>query len=63
MKVFITGVSSGIGEASAQQYAKRGATPGLVARRQSQLSEIAQRFQMLGAAQTLPLGTGQSYNT
>ncbi|HSW84715.1 MAG TPA: SDR family NAD(P)-dependent oxidoreductase, partial [Usitatibacter sp.] len=33
MKVFLTGASSGIGEAMARIYAARGATLGLVARR------------------------------
>jgi short-subunit dehydrogenase len=33
-RVFITGASSGIGEALARHYAARGATLGLVARRE-----------------------------
>ncbi len=33
MKVFLTGASSGIGEALARHYAARGATLGLFARR------------------------------
>lgn len=40
MKVFITGASSGIGEALAREFAERGATLGLVARRQSLLDEL-----------------------
>ena len=39
--VFLTGASSGLGEALARHYAKRGATLGLVARRQSKLDRVA----------------------
>jgi len=39
--VFLTGASSGLGEALARHYAKRGATLGLVARRQSELDRVA----------------------
>lgn len=41
MKVFITGASSGIGAALAREFAQRGATLGLVARRQPLLDELA----------------------
>jgi len=41
LKVFITGASSGIGEALARQYAAVGATLGLAARRAPQLQAIA----------------------
>jgi len=41
MNVFITGASSGIGAALAREFAARGATLGLVARRRDTLAEIA----------------------
>jgi len=40
MKVFLTGASSGIGEALARHYAGRGATLGLLARREEQLRNL-----------------------
>lgn len=51
MNVFITGASTGIGAALAREYARRGATLGLVARRAQALQELAA---------TLP-GTHQVY--
>ena len=44
MKVFITGASSGIGEALAVYYAGKGATLGLAARRQDVLEALNQRL-------------------
>ncbi|AGK47725.1 MULTISPECIES: SDR family oxidoreductase [Burkholderia] len=44
LKVFITGASSGLGLALAAEYARHGATLGLVARRADALAEFAQRF-------------------
>ena len=41
MKVFITGASSGIGEALARHYAGNGATLGLFARRDTELARVA----------------------
>lgn len=44
LKVFITGASSGIGEALAVYYAAQGATLGLVARRAEFLADLNQRL-------------------
>lgn len=41
MKIFLTGASSGIGEALAKHYAAQGATLGLVARREAAISHLA----------------------
>jgi NAD(P)-dependent dehydrogenase (short-subunit alcohol dehydrogenase family) len=41
MNVFVTGASSGIGEALARHYASRGATLGLFARREAELARVA----------------------
>ena len=41
LKVFLTGASSGLGEALAKHYAARGATLGLVARRRDELERVA----------------------
>ncbi|WP_220807953.1 SDR family oxidoreductase [Noviherbaspirillum aridicola] len=43
-RVFITGASSGIGEALAMRYAEQGAILGLAARREPQLRELAARL-------------------
>ena len=50
MKVFLTGASSGIGEALARRYAARGATLGLVARRMPLLARL--RADLSGACET-----------
>lgn len=42
MRVFLTGASSGLGEALARHYAAKGATLGLVARREPELQVLAQ---------------------
>lgn len=44
LKVFITGASSGIGQALAEHYVRRGAVVGLVARRADSLAAFAARF-------------------
>ena len=49
-KVYITGASSGIGAALAIEYAKRGATLGISARRSEKLEVVAQQCKESGAA-------------
>ena len=49
LSVFITGASSGIGQALAAYYAKQGATLGLAARRDEQLKALAERLAKDGA--------------
>ena len=46
--VFITGASSGIGEYIAYEYAKQGATIGLVARRKELLEKVSAKCEELG---------------
>ena len=48
-KIFITGASSGIGAALAIEFAKRGATLGISARRSEKLQSIAQKCNESGA--------------
>src|SRR5215813_8465877 len=43
-RVLLTGASSGIGEAAAEQFAQRGATVVVVARRQDLLDALADRI-------------------
>jgi short-subunit dehydrogenase len=52
-RVIITGASSGIGAALAREYAKRGATLGLIARRQAELDALAS--ELGGTAVTYPV--------
>jgi NAD(P)-dependent dehydrogenase (short-subunit alcohol dehydrogenase family) len=53
--IFITGASSGIGEALAVEFAKRGYAVALAARRVERLEALAGRLAGLGAAAVLPL--------
>lgn len=48
--VFLTGASSGIGEALAVEIARRGAILGLLARREELLRELAEKCEAAGAA-------------
>ena len=52
-KIFITGASSGIGEALAIEYAKRGAILGLCARRTEKLDDVANKCREFGAKEVL----------
>ncbi|XP_010253812.1 PREDICTED: 11-beta-hydroxysteroid dehydrogenase 1B-like [Nelumbo nucifera] len=51
--VLITGASSGIGEHLAYEYARRGASLVLVARREKSLREVAERARQLGSPDVL----------
>lgn len=58
--VWITGASSGIGEALAYELAERGATLVLSARRETQLERVRSACQDSGAHMILPLDLGES---
>ena len=60
--VFITGASSGIGNALATHYAKQGVVLGLAARRGEQLRTMAASLEALGAAHVscYPLDVGDA---
>src|SRR6185312_13942063 len=49
-RVVLTGASTGIGEAAAQQFAREGATVAVVARRQELLDDLAQRITAKGGS-------------
>jgi NAD(P)-dependent dehydrogenase (short-subunit alcohol dehydrogenase family) len=53
--IFITGASSGIGEALAVEFARRGYAAAVTGRRVERLEALAARLQQLGAAAALPL--------
>jgi NAD(P)-dependent dehydrogenase (short-subunit alcohol dehydrogenase family) len=54
-RILLTGASSGIGEAAAQQFARRGATVVVVARRQDLLDTVADRITTAGGrAMSMP---------
>jgi NAD(P)-dependent dehydrogenase (short-subunit alcohol dehydrogenase family) len=53
--IFITGASSGIGEALAVEFARRGYAVAVAARRIERLESLAARLPALGAAAVLPL--------
>jgi hypothetical protein len=58
LRVFITGASSGIGEALARHYAAAGATLGLVARRAAQLRAIADSISTPASVYALDVADG-----
>ncbi len=51
-RILLTGASSGIGEAAAQKFARRGATVVVVARRQELLDELVERITREGGEAT-----------
>lgn len=53
--IFITGASSGIGEALAGEFARRGYAVAVAARRADRLENLSARLSALGAARVLPL--------
>jgi len=53
--IFITGASSGLGEAIAVEFARRGYAVAIAARRVERIETLAARLKELGAAAVLPL--------
>lgn len=61
--IFLTGASSGIGEALAVEMAKRGAILGLLARREALLRDLAAKCERLGtAAREFPCDITDEYS-
>jgi len=53
--IFITGASSGLGEAIAMEFARRGYAIAIAARRVERIAALADRLRMEGAAAVLPV--------
>ena len=52
MNIFLTGASSGIGQALAKEFAANGATLGLVARREDKLKELVIKMNQIERSST-----------
>ena len=63
LKVFITGASSGIGEALARYYASQGATLGLVARRLDVLENLKSQLNIESACYSADVRDATALNT
>ncbi len=58
--VFITGASSGIGEALARRYARNGARLGLVARRERDLARVADSLRAAATGASVGVSSGEN---
>lgn len=61
--VIITGASSGIGDATARQFGRQGATVVLAARRKERLESLASIINQMDGAAALPVATDVSQQT